>query len=196
MLTDRGHDVIVVERDAGRCDRLSDEYLATVIHGDASDPTVLAQADLEGRDVVGALTGETGTNVAVCLEAKRLNPDVRTVLRVDGVPDDHYAEFADVVVNPERAGGRLAASAMLGEESRTLEGAPGDLELMYLRVAEGASVAGERLRDVRLPAGSLVISAEAGNRVATAETVLAPGEQYLVAVEPSVADEVVTLLQQ
>ncbi|MFB6170092.1 MAG: TrkA family potassium uptake protein [Haloarculaceae archaeon] len=195
QVADHGHGVVVIDRDEAQCNRLADDYVATIIRGDGTDPSILEQADLEQRDVVGALTGETGTNLAICLVAKQLNPDVRTVVRIDRESGEQYTRFADVVVYPERAGGRLAANALLGDEVQSLEEAPGDLELMYVTVAEGAPAAGTSLQEISLPAGALVISTEDGNGVATAETTLTPGDRYLLAVEPGVADEVLNLLR-
>lgn len=194
-LADQGHDVILIERDADRCEELADEYLATIIQGDASDPAILEQANIETHDVIGALTGSTGTNLAICLEAKEMNPDIRTVVRVDRPPGEHYARFADTVVYPERAGGRMAATAMSGGEIQMFTEAPGDLELMYIQVVEGAPAAEKPLQEIQFPEGALVISTAAGDRIATAETTLQPGERYIVAVEPDVADEVVNLLR-
>lgn len=195
QLSDQGHDVIVIERSARRCEELGDEYVATIIEGDATDPDLLEQAAVDECDVVGALTGHTGTNLAVALEARELNPDVRTVVRIDRFPGEAYTRFADAVIFPERAGGRLAATAMVGEDVQAFSEAPGELELVYVRVAEGAPAAGKTLGNVAFPEGSLVISGEAGNRVASAETVLEPGEQYIVAAESAVVDEVVNLLR-
>jgi trk system potassium uptake protein TrkA len=194
-LTEQGHDVTVIERDPARCDELADEYQATIVQGDATDPAILEQANLEATDVIGAATGQTGTNLAICLEAKELAPGIRTVARVDRDAGKRYSRFADAVVYPERAGGRMVADAMSGSDVRTLSEAPGDLELLYIRVAEGAPAAGKRLEEIQLPRGCLVVSTEAGDRVASAETRLQQGERYLVAVEPDVTDEVVNLFR-
>lgn len=195
QLAGQGHDITAIERDESRCAELGEEYIATVIQGDASDPAILEQANLADKDVIGALTGETGTNLAVCLEAKEMNPNIRTVVRVDRPPSEHHSRFADAVVYPEHAGGRIAASAMSDEKIDVLMESPGELELMYIHVAEGAPAAGKQLQELQFPEGALVVSTAAGERIATAETILQPGKSYLVAVEPDVADGVVNLLR-
>jgi trk system potassium uptake protein TrkA len=194
-LAEQGHDVLAIERDTDRCERLADRYVSTIIEGDAADPAILEQAGIEDADVVGALTGETGTNLAVCLAAEKLDPAVRTVARVDRPAGGDYERFVDAAVFPEQAGGRIAANAMIGGDVHSFAEAPGDLELVYVRVAEGAPAADKRLEDVQFPAGALVISGEDGNHVAAGETTLTPGERYIVAVEPGVADEVLNLLR-
>lgn len=104
----------MIERDHGQCKALNDEYIGTVIKGDASRPGILRQADPENLDV----------------------------------------EFAP-----------------------------------------NAPAAGRRLDSVRLPRGSLIIAHAGGDRVSGAETVLEPGERYLVAVEAAVNEEVMNLFR-
>jgi trk system potassium uptake protein TrkA len=194
LLDDRGHDVTVIERDRDLVEALSDEYVATVIHGDATRPSILRQANLDRADVIVALTGEAGRNLAVCMAAQRLDPGVSTVMRTDESLDGEYDAFVDEVIFPERAGARAAANAV-ERDVRALEDVTGNLEIMEVRVAEGAPVAGRTLTEVALPRGSLVVSDADGHRTAGSETELVAGRSYVVAVEPDVADEVVNLFR-
>jgi len=190
-----GHDVTVVERDADRCDAVADEYIATVVQGDASDPDVLEQAGVADADAVAGLTGNSGINLAVCVLAREYNPEARTVARIDSAGQQRYGEFVDAVVFPERAGGRAAANEVLAGEVETLADVTGDVDIMEIRVEEGAPAAGRTLSEVRFPAGTLVVSADDGDRIARSDTVLTPGRRYVVATEPGVANEVVNLLR-
>ena len=193
LLADRGHDLVVIERRPDRCEQLADEYLATVIEGDAGRPSVLRQADLERTDVVAALTDTPGTNLSVCLAAKRIAPDIRTVMRTT-FGDEDYGEFADAVVFPESAGARAVTNVIeVGVEAH--EATVGDLEIFDLEVAEGAPVAGRSLADVALPRGSLVVSDADGEAIAGPDTVLEAGRTFVVAAEPAVVDEVMNLFR-
>lgn len=194
-LRDYGHDVTVVESDTDRCDTLADEYVATVIEGDASDPAMLEQAGIDDADVVAGLTGVTGVNLAVCMIAREYDPTIRTVARIDKESQEAYTRFVDAVVFPERAGGRVAANEILAGSVETLSSVTGELDIVEIRVAGGAPAANRKLSDIRLPAGALVVSAENGERIARPDTTLRPGERYVVAVESGVADEVVNLFR-
>jgi len=195
ILADRGHDVTIVERDERMVSDIADQWIATVIQGDATNPDIIEQAGIERADVIAALTGETGLNLAVCLAASELAPDIRTVARIDRTGGDAYTRFVDAVVFPERAGSRVAANEILGSDVQTLADVTGTLDIMLIRVAEGAPAAGKTLSDVRFPAGTLVVSDENGERIARAETTLTPGSSYVVAVEPDVVDEVMNLMR-
>jgi trk system potassium uptake protein TrkA len=194
LLSDYGHDVVVIEIDPARCERIS-EHLPTVIEGDATRSAVLREADPRGRDVIAALTEDAATNLAAYLAAQRMNETIYTVLRTDTDTGEEYGAFVDAVASPERAGARLAANEMVGREVRALEDVTGNLELLEVRVAADSPAAGEHLEHVQLPDGSLVVSDENANHIAKPDTVLKAGRQYTIATEPAVLDEVMTLLR-
>jgi len=195
LLANRGHDVTIVETEERVISEIADEWVATVIQGDATDPDIIEQAGIDRADAIAALTGETGLNLAVCLAALELQPEIRTVARIDRATAESYTRFVDAILFPERAGARVAANEIVGSDVQTLVDITGDLEIMLVRVAEGAPAAGKRLADVRLPAGALIVSDDDGNRIARSDTTLTPGSRYVVAIEPDVADEVMNLMR-
>jgi len=195
ILADRGHDVTIIERDERIVSDIADRWIATVIRGDATNPDIIEQAGIERADVIAALTGETGLNLAVCLAAAELHPGIRTVARIDRESGETYTRFVHGVVFPERAGSRVAANEIVGSDVQTLADVTGNLDIMQIRVAEGAPAAGKTLSDVRFPAGTIVVSDANGERIARADTTLTPDSSYVIAVEPDVVDEVLNLLR-
>jgi trk system potassium uptake protein TrkA len=195
LLAARDENVTIVEQDEERVEEIADAWIATVIRGDASDPDILEQAGVRDADTVAALTELTGLNLAVCLLANRLTDDIRTVARVDRETDETYDRFVDAVVYPESAGARVAANKTAEEEVQSLPSVTGDVEILEISVAEGAPAAGRTLAEVAFPAGTLVITGEDGNRISKPDTTLTPGRRYVVAVEPSVVDEVLQLMR-
>ncbi len=183
----RGHEVTVIERDP---DSAATHEDVEIVVGDATRPSVLREAMHEDTGVVGALTDDDSTNLAVCLAVQRLRPIARTVARISDADADEYADLVDEVVFPERASVRAAVNALSGSDVRTFEDVTGDMEVFDVLVAGGAPVAGKRLADVDLPEGSLVISTAGGERTATSETRLESGERYIVAADSDVADAV------
>ncbi|MFB6119344.1 potassium channel family protein [Halosegnis sp.] len=195
LLDDRGHDVVIIERSPERALAPLDEYVATVIEGDATRPSILRQIGLDRTDAVAAMTDTMATNLAVAMLTDRLAPGVRTVVRAPPDDRDEYVEYADTVVHPEVAGARAVTNSVVGGGVRTLEELPGELQLLELTVTERAPVAGKPLSAVALPHGSLVVSGAAGHHIADSDTELAAGHTYLVAVEPDVVDEVTRLFR-
>lgn len=188
LLNDRGHDVVIIERNPDRVQELIDGRVATIIEGDATNPDILRQADPEQADVIAAMTDTMGTNFTVCTLAAEINPNIRTVMRSVYQTTDDYAKFADDIVFPEHAGARASINA-IERDIQTLEETSAQVELLEIRIAPGAPVAGRTLAEVTLPEGCVVISDIEQARIVTAATELRPGQTYVVAVEPGVADE-------
>lgn len=194
LLAEHDHNVVVIERREDRVDQIADEYVATVIKGDATRPSVLEQADLQSTDVIAGLTDTTATNLAVCTIAKKRNPEIRTVMRTVHDDTGEYDEFVDATFMPEEAGAKIATSAIeLGVQS--LEGTVGNIEILNIEVSPGAPVAGRQLEEIGLPQGSLVVSDANGDRIAKAETEILAGNSYIVAAERSVSDEIFGLFR-
>jgi trk system potassium uptake protein TrkA len=194
LLDDRGHDVVIVERNPERVEDLVEARVATVIEGDATNPDVLRQADLDRADVIVTMTDTMGTNFTVCTLAAEINPDIRTVMRSVYEATADYETFVDDIVFPERAGARTTVNAV-EDGVQTLEDTAARVELVEIRVAPGAPVVGQTLDEVTFPRGTVVISDVERARIATADTELRPGQTYVVAVESRVADEVRALFR-
>jgi trk system potassium uptake protein TrkA len=194
LLDDYGHEVVLIEADDDRLERIGDR-LPTVIEGNATHSETLERAAPRESDAIVALTEDGATNLAVCLAARDANDSIHTVLRSDTESGEEHAAFVDAVVSPERAGARLAANETVGGDIRSLEGVTGDLEILEIRVESDSSAAGERLEDVDLPDGSLVVADANADRLARPDTELEADQRYTIAVEPDVLDEVTDLLR-
>jgi trk system potassium uptake protein TrkA len=195
-LVEQGHEVILIEIDEDRVEQLSDEYLGPVLHGDAKRPSILEQADLPEADAIAALTDETGTNLAICMEAQQLAPAIRTLARAETEADQEYNEVVDATLLPKYLGADHAADMLTGEDIRTLVYPTANLDVIKVTVTESAPVAGRRLDEIALPEGALLISTEEREELAGPNTVLEPGDRYILAVESDIVDEVMDLLRK
>jgi len=194
-LADRGHEIVLIEKESERSDRVADERVAMVIEGDATSPAILEQADPGRADAIAALTDEAGTNLAICLAARQVAPNIRTLARTDAGTEDAYDEIADATILPQELSAATAADILSGEEVRTIVGDHHDLEILEIEVSAGAPVEGHTLDEISLPSGSLVISDRDRCCIAGSDTELEAGERYVVGVESDVVEEVLSLLR-
>jgi trk system potassium uptake protein TrkA len=198
-LSNRGHDVVIVEKDRDRVEFLSDQYVATVIHGDGGRPSILRQADLERSDVLASLTTYGAmTNLGICMTGQRIAEDIRTVARIGHGDDEEYRELVDAVVYPEELAAHTAANQVIKVSDggvRTIEEVTEDLELVEITVTETAPVTGKSLEEVALPRGSVVVADKMGGQFPGPETVFEPGGTYILAVKSDVTDEIIQLLR-
>ena len=204
VLREEGHEVTLIERDAGTADRARDRSFE-VIAGDGSREGVLQEAGVETADAVGALTSDLNANFAACLIAK--HHGCRTVLRIDedyreGIYQQ-YADEVDEIVYPERLGAIGAKNALLGGSIQAIADVAQSLQILLITITDGSPMRGYTLSEVALPSEARILafgkadsplgiplpddSLEAGDRVAVlAEfSQLAEVRQLLVGDEPA-----------
>jgi trk system potassium uptake protein TrkA len=198
-LNNRGHDLVIIEKDDDRVQFLSDQYIASVIHGDGGRPSVLREAQLERSDVIAGLTSYGAmTNVGICMTAQRIAPEIKTVARIDHGDHEEFEEIVDAVVYPEELAAHAAANDIIdvsGGGVRTIEEITDRLELIEIEVAQGAPAAGKSLDAVSFPRGAVVVAEQHTGKFPGPDMVLEPGVQYILAVQTDVTDEVVRLLR-
>lgn len=66
-----GHEVVVINNDRSWCEHLSSRHDAIVVCGDATKRYVLDDADIEGFDLVIALSDSDADNLVICHMAQR-----------------------------------------------------------------------------------------------------------------------------
>ncbi|MGD2037697.1 MAG: TrkA family potassium uptake protein [Desulfobacterales bacterium] len=66
-LTEQGHEVIIIEVDKEKIERLSDELDCSFVQGDASKPAVLSQVNPEDCDFLFCLTDSDQVNIITAL---------------------------------------------------------------------------------------------------------------------------------
>lgn len=108
MLSDQGHDVIVVESDPTRADTVNDNLDVQVIVGNGASPRFQQTLNLKSADLLVAVTDSDEVNILACMFAKQSGTDF-TVARVRNV---EYAQDAllktnkslgiDFFINPEQ----------------------------------------------------------------------------------------------
>jgi trk system potassium uptake protein TrkA len=199
QLDNRGHTVVIVEKDEDRVEFLTEQYIATVIQGDGGRPSILRETRLDRTDVLAALTSYGAmTNLGICMTAQRIEPSIKTVARIDHGDDEEYAEMVDGVVYPEQLAAHAAANEVInvsGGAVRTIEEVTDDLELIEIKVANEAPAAGRTLETVAFPRGAVVVADRETGEFPGPETVLRPDARYVLAVRRDVTDEVVRLLR-
>jgi trk system potassium uptake protein TrkA len=191
QFADRGKSVTVIEPDFEANAAVAADDRIELIEDDATRPSVLRAALTEDTSVLGALTDHQDTNLAICMAAKQLVPEIRTVARIEDEDGTEFTEYVDEVYYPERASIQAAVNALSGSDVRTLEGVTGDLELFDVQVDFDAPAAGEVVSDA-LPEGSVVVSSVDGDVAVQHSTKLVAGRRYIVAADDDVVDEVLS----
>ena len=69
-LLNQGHEVLIIERDVRKCERLEDELGSCCLRGDGCETAVLTEAGLNRADVLIATTSHDEDNLVSCQVAK------------------------------------------------------------------------------------------------------------------------------
>ncbi|MFB6175625.1 MAG: TrkA family potassium uptake protein [Halobaculum sp.] len=151
ILSVEGHDVVVIESDTEKAESAESRGF-TVVRGDASNPSVLEEADIGSADAVAGLTGDPKVDFEICMEAKEYG--CRTVMRLsEDIREeiyDEYEEKVDEVIYPERLGAAGAKTALLGGSFNAIAELTENLQLTTVEITDDAPIVGRRVNDIEV----------------------------------------------
>ena len=164
MLSEEGHDVVLIEQDETLVERASEQLDALVIHGNGASPRLLAEAGIEKADLLVAASSSDEANIIACLAAKARGVS-RTVARIHNPdyydPQEPFAEEMlgiDFVIHTEQMAAQEIKEALLVPGAINVETfAEDSIEVAEVILNEGSPAVGRTLRDLRLPEASLVV---------------------------------------
>jgi trk system potassium uptake protein TrkA len=156
FLHQRGHEVVIVERDEERIRALREEIDCGFLHGDGSKPAILREADPPQTDVLFALTDNDQANIIASLVGRSLGFK-RVVTRIQDSEFEHICIELGLenTIVPSRTIGRYLADMFEGHDPLQLSASIKDEARVFSFVAkEGDEVA---VSDLDLPKGSRVM---------------------------------------
>lgn len=163
-LSQEGHNVVVIEPDPDKRERVEDLDVAVVVGNGAHVPTLEA-AQIERCDLFMAVASSDEANLAASLLAKRMGAR-RTLVRV-GVAEDvtthrrTYEEVfeADLLLSTQVLATTRILNHVLGHNTLAVEYlARGKVQLRRIHVEAGSVLTRHPLREIELPKGSLVVA--------------------------------------
>ncbi|MCS7001471.1 MAG: TrkA family potassium uptake protein [Dehalococcoidia bacterium] len=189
-LLSQGHEVLVIEKDAKKVDRINDQLGRCAIRGDGCEASVLEEAGAGRADILIAVTGEDDDNLVSCQVAKFRFNAPRTIARINDPNND--AVFRLLGVDATVSSTKVIMDHIEHEVPqyplvRLMDLTRFGLELVDVCVPEDGPTVGRRLGEIALPPDttiSLVISPTDGPQVAHPGLRLGPGDE-LIAVTKS-----------
>jgi len=130
IATRSGNEVVVIERDDAKANRVASEYDCLVLNADATVRETLEDAGADQADAVISTTDQDATNVMVCLLAQEF--DVPSILSVVHNPE-HMDLFRQIGVNTMENPQQLIAEHLYRSVAR-----PAIVD--YMRISEEAEV--------------------------------------------------------
>ena len=194
-LISKGHEVTLIESSRASYLANEEEFEHAVQYGDATELWVLERSGIQRADLVIAVTGDDEDNILVCQVAKEKYLCDRVIARVNNPRNhDHFrllgiqpaVSATDLILRLiEHEVPRYGLVHLLAlEEER--------LEIIELEVSDDAPAVGQKVADIALPEGSLVISVLRGGSgfVPKADTVIEAGDEVLLVLDPGLEESI------
>jgi trk system potassium uptake protein TrkA len=185
-LTERGHEVTLVEQDRALATKLEQWAPDTrVVYGDACEPRVLENADMRMADVVVAATGDDEDNLVTSLLAKQEFGVPRVLARVNHPKNEWLFDEqwgVDASVSPPHILTAMVEEAVtVGDLVRLLRLEGGKVALVEMRLPEQAPNGGKALYELRLPPDTTLVGILRDGHVTIPqpETTLAAGDEIV-----------------
>jgi trk system potassium uptake protein TrkA len=153
-LNDRGHNVVLVEKDEKTAHQLAAELDVLVIHGNGAEIDVLKDAGIEKADALVALTQADEVNLMACEISKKLGVP-KVITRVND--EEHASMFEalgiDIAVSIHNAVVMLFEKAVTGATGvyGLLGIGGGKGEVVEIKVGPNSKAVGKAVRDMDIP---------------------------------------------
>jgi len=157
----------LIERDRARAEALAREFpRLEIIHGDATDLSVLASEDVAHAHAFIALTGHDEANLMACLLAQDLGARQLTARVQKSETSNLWNKLALLeVVSPRTiAAERIRAYIDGNYEAHIVSFENGAAAFVQRRIQAQSPAAGERLADLEVPRGLIVAAVLRGGR--------------------------------
>jgi len=200
ILRSRDNEVILIEQDRRRYQRLTQEFEEAVMFGDATEIFNLERAGIERADVVAAVTGDDEDNIIICQVAGHKFNVAKSIARVNN-PENQEA-FDVLQVGPTVSATNSLLSLIEHEMPahklvHLLNLKKENLEIVEVMVEETSPLSSKRIEEISLPGDVLLISILRDNKalIPQGSTVLEAGDQILAILEPGREGELTDLFQ-
>ncbi len=180
-----GHEVLVIEQDAAKCERVTQELGDIALRGDGCEAATMEKAGFGRADMVIAVTGDDEDNLVVCQVAKARFSVPRTVARINNPKNESIFKRLGIDTTVS------ATAAILAQIEQELPTHPlihllqlkgGGLEIVEVKVPKSASVVGQRIGELLLPQQSLItliVDSDGTPRVPGNDTVIRAEDQVV-----------------
>ena len=158
-LVAQGHELLVIEKSAARVEAIANDLGHVVLKGNADEATVLGEAGANRADVVCAVTGDDEDNLVICQVAKRRFNVPRTIARINNPANERI--FRLLGIDATVSSTEIILS-VIEQEIPSQALVPllrlrhADVEVVDAKLPMDSPLDGKALRDLRLPAESLI----------------------------------------
>jgi trk system potassium uptake protein TrkA len=183
----KGHEVLLIDRDAATLERIEDELGSIGLKGDGCEANTLEEAGTARADLFVAVTDQDADNLVACQIAKHRFKVPRTVARITDLKNEPL--FKKLGVDVTVSSTILILQYIESQTSKprlltrlaVLKGS--EREMVDVRIPPTSAVVGKKIRDISLPQNSLIIlliRQDERIQLPTSTTALEAGDRVVV----------------
>jgi trk system potassium uptake protein TrkA len=187
ILMNDGHEVLIVEQDEARSEKLAEELGSVVLRGDGCEAATLEGIGAARADMLVAVTDDDARNLVACQVAKYRFKVRHIIARVTNPNNEEIFKILGIDVTV------CSTKLILAHIEQELPSHPlipllklksGTLEVIEAKIPPDSKLIGKKVKSFLLPKGSsvlLVVNKDKGPQIPTDETVL-EAEDEIVAI--------------
>lgn len=184
QLCDKGHSVVVIEKDEAVSEKLASATPALVIHGDGCDYRYQDEAHVDRADVFAAVTGDDDDNLVACQLARTSFDVPRTVARVNNPKNERIFNLMgiDAISSTTIIGHLIEEETTVGDIITLHIMQKGKFAIVEVDVPErGSRSCGRAIKELGLPEGCVLVTIIRGDDVVLpgGDDSLCPGDSVI-----------------
>jgi len=194
-LISEGHEVLVIEKQREKCDKIIEDLGQVCLQGDGSETSVLAEAGTSRADLFISVTDADEDNLVACQMAKQKFGVPRTMALVHNPRNESIFKslgidltICDTTLIMEQIEQEVPTHPLIHLFSLS----PSNLELVEVKIPAGSRAVGKAIKDIPLPANShitLVIPFNEKPKLPSPDTELKAGDQIIAITPKPLEDE-------
>jgi trk system potassium uptake protein TrkA len=194
-LLDEGHEILIIEKNADFCEIINDELGSICLRGDGCEASTLAEVGTARADMLIAVTGDDEDNLIACQVAKHMFKVPRTIARIRNPRNEVLFKKLGIDVTISSTNvilEQIAEEVPTHPLTHLHEIRDKELEIVEVRIPQGAATVGKAIKDVVLPSGTiltLIIRKAQRPIVPTPITILMAEDQVIAVTDPKSENE-------
>ncbi len=198
-LLNEGHEVLVLDKDAAKCEGFEAELGSVCVRGDGCEAATLTEIGTSRADMLIAVTGDDEDNLVSCQVAKHKFNVPRTISRIRNPQNEIIFKKLGIDVTVSSTNvilEHLQEEVPTHSLTHLLTIRDKELEIVEIKIPPGSTSVGKSIKALSLPKGSrlvLIIPTELKPRVPTSDTVIRERDR-IIAVTTLEAEETLRAL--
>lgn len=155
-----GHEVLVLEKDHSRCDRINEELGSICMRGDGCEAAILKEAGTGRADMLIAVTDGDEDNLVACQVAKHMFNVSRTIARLSNPKNETIFKKLGIdctVSSTNLILEHIELEVPTHPLMHLLKLRESNMELVEIRISRGSPAVGKHVSALKLPPDSMLV---------------------------------------